>query len=299
MPISSDNILTFDKIRDIFPDTVSLADGLLFSPFPQLSLEHTMVNEEIMVVGFVKAGTVDCKINGTDYRAYSGDIIVVNPGDFTETFAPHKDCEGYMFVCSVNRTIELIREVDFYRLIQTLRSTRVVSLPKEYFDNILSIISVIEQLLANNDNKDLESLTCIHLTEAITCELYNGITKITGIQEIVISRPETIYRGFIELLSKTSIHERDVKWYADKLCVSPKYLSRVCNDCSGRSASDWIREYVMYDIRSHLKNSSMSIKEIAHRLRYSSLTFFSKTVKRWFGVTPSELRTQLRKQNTK
>ncbi|MDE5842684.1 MAG: helix-turn-helix domain-containing protein [Muribaculaceae bacterium] len=87
-----------------------------------------------------------------------------------------------------------------------------------------------------------------------------------------------------------------MKWYADQLCISSKYLSKVCKICSGRSASDWIREYVMYDIRSHLKNSSMSIKEVSNRLGFSSLSFFGKSVCRWFGVSPSELRTQFRKQ---
>ncbi|MDE6555622.1 MAG: helix-turn-helix domain-containing protein [Duncaniella sp.] len=88
-----------------------------------------------------------------------------------------------------------------------------------------------------------------------------------------------------------------MKWYADRLCISSKYLSKVCNICSGRSASDWIREYVMYDIRSHLKNSSLSIKEVANRLGFSSLTFFGKSVRRWFGVSPTELRALLRKQH--
>ncbi|MDE5970338.1 MAG: AraC family transcriptional regulator [Muribaculaceae bacterium] len=296
MPATADNILTLDKIQLIFPEAVTLAEGLLFEPFPQTSLEKMMLNEGVMIIGFVKSGSVGFKINGTEYKAQSGDIIVVNPGDITESFSPGKSCNGYLIACSVNRTIELIKDLDFYRLMQTLRATCVVSLSPNSFDNILSIISVIEKISLNNKKYNLKSLSCLHLTEAIACELYEGIVQTTSLQPIAPSRPEAIYREFMELLSKSSIHQRDVKWYADKLCISPKYLSRVCNICSGRSASDWIREYVMYDIRIHLKNSSMSIKEVAHRLGFSSLTFFGKTVRRWFGITPSELRAQLRKQ---
>ncbi len=52
------------------------------------------------------------------------------------------------------------------------------------------------------------TLSCLHLAEAITCELYDGITAITDINEIPISRPEALYRNFIELLSKSPVRER-------------------------------------------------------------------------------------------
>ncbi|MDE6278981.1 MAG: helix-turn-helix domain-containing protein [Paramuribaculum sp.] len=296
MSITAENTLTFDKVCNIFPEAITLVDGLLFAPFPQSALECTLLNEDVMIVAFVKSGTVNCKLNGTSYEAETGDVIIANPGDITEGFFPKELCIGYLFVCSVNITIELVRDLDFYRLLHTLRSNHVVKLPKESSDNIFSIISVIERIIKRNTDKGLAYLSCFHLAEAITCELYDGITAITGVPEIPISRPEAIYRNFIELLTKSPIRERDVKWYADRLCISSKYLSKVCNVCSGRSASDWIREYVMYDIRSYLKNSSMSIKEVANRLGFSSLTFFGKSVRRWFGVSPSELRAQLRKQ---
>ena len=91
-----------------------------------------------------------------------------------------------------------------------------------------------------------------------------------------------------------STHRREVEWYADKLCISPKYLSDVCRKCSGRPASEWIKDYVMFDIRSQLKNSTKSIKEISNRLGFSSLTFFGKCIRRWFGQSPTELREHLR-----
>ena len=297
MTAAIDNILTFDKVRTIFPDAETLADGLLFARFPQHSLDCILLNEEVMIVGFVRSGTLDCRLNGNRYEAHGGDLIVVNPGDITEKSTPHNSCVCYVFVCSVDRTIELVRELDFYRQVHLLRSHPVIRLPDEAADNIFSIISVIERILAVREKGELAALSCLHLAEAITCELYDGIKRITDIEEVPISRPEAIYRGFLELLTTLPVRQRDVKWYADRLCISSKYLSKVCRMCSGRSASDWIREYVMYDIRSHLKNSSLSIKEVANRLGFSSLTFFGKSVRRWFGVSPSELRDQLRKHS--
>ncbi|MBD5266851.1 MAG: AraC family transcriptional regulator [Bacteroides sp.] len=96
----------------------------------------------------------------------------------------------------------------------------------------------------------------------------------------------------------TPIRPREVEWYARKLNISSKYLLKICRDNSNKSPSEWIRKYCMLDVKCHLLNSSISIKEVANKLGYSSSGFFGKTVKRWFGITPTELRESLRDKTT-
>ena len=79
-------------------------------------------------------------------------------------------------------------------------------------------------------------------------------------------------------------------YYADKLFVTPKYLSSVSKETCGKTASEVITQYVKRDIEYLLKCPNKSIKEIANELNFANLSFFGKYVKRNFGVSPKEFR---------
>lgn len=84
-----------------------------------------------------------------------------------------------------------------------------------------------------------------------------------------------------------------VSFYADKLNVTPKYLSAVCKEISGHTASDIINQYVVKDVEALLKRSGRSIKEVANELMFPNLSFFGKYVKKHLGVSPKQYREKL------
>ena len=79
---------------------------------------------------------------------------------------------------------------------------------------------------------------------------------------------------------------RDVKFYADKLNISPKYLSNICKRVSGKSASIIINQYVIKSIKHSLIYTNKSIKEIALELNFENISFFGKYTKRVLGLSP-------------
>ena len=83
---------------------------------------------------------------------------------------------------------------------------------------------------------------------------------------------------------------RTVDWYAAQLCISPKYLSAICKNNSGRTAIEWITDNVLEDIRYHLRQTDLSIKQISDKLGFSNPSFFGKYVKEHLGVTPVRYR---------
>lgn len=105
-----------------------------------------------------------------------------------------------------------------------------------------------------------------------------------------------LFKKFINLLIGCRIKPRTVTWYADKLCVSPKYLSAVCKNVSGKTAFHWINQYVQIDIRHWLKNSDRTIKEIADILDFPNISFFGKYCRQHFGMSPTEYRKHLREE---
>lgn len=100
----------------------------------------------------------------------------------------------------------------------------------------------------------------------------------------------------MELLISSYPKERSVSYYANRLFVTSKYLSAVCKENSGETASDLITCYVMKDIVCLLKSPDKSIKEIANELNFATLSFFGKYVKRNLGLSPKEYREKLSQQ---
>lgn len=105
-----------------------------------------------------------------------------------------------------------------------------------------------------------------------------------------------IFMRFQELLKVHCASERTVAWYADKLSVTPRKLSRVCLDASGSGASDWITHYTTLRVRELLESSDMAIEEICDEMNFSSRSYFTRFVTKVLGSTPSEYRRALAKR---
>ena len=103
----------------------------------------------------------------------------------------------------------------------------------------------------------------------------------------------SIMTKFIEMLEDKEYRDnREVAYYAEKLCVVPKYLSEVSNKVSGFSASYWINRYASQDINEMLRRNNLSVAEIAQMFHFTSTSYFNRYVKRNLGAYPSELRGQ-------
>lgn len=102
-----------------------------------------------------------------------------------------------------------------------------------------------------------------------------------------------IYDRFMELLTRYHHQERQVQFYADKMCISPKYLSMAVKDFSSKSPSDWIADYVVAEAKSLLFYSQLSTAEVAFRLNFPSQAAFSKFFKQNTGISPMKYLKQL------
>ena len=104
------------------------------------------------------------------------------------------------------------------------------------------------------------------------------------------NRNAVYFNTFIEELSKNYTRDRSVGFYAERLHLTPKYLTTLLRTTTGRTASDWIDEYVILEAKNLLKFSAMSIQEIAYFLHFPNQSFFGKYFKQHTGMTPSAYR---------
>jgi len=138
-------------------------------------------------------------------------------------------------------------------------------------------------------------------TEVIQALLRSAILALCGgmIQKIPVSATESIphtpnyhFQQFLDLLHNGKVKRQTVEAYANKLCITPKYLTAICKKQSGKTTIEWIREQVLEDIRYYLQHTDLSIKQISSQLGFPNTSFFGKYVKEHFGMTPIQLRQQ-------
>lgn len=125
------------------------------------------------------------------------------------------------------------------------------------------------------------------------CEIMQSIDK----EEIAGGelRSEELFHNFINILSNEPKKKQLVTYYAKRLFISPKYLSTICKIMSDKSPMQWITEYVMEDIRSYLKNTNLSCKEISEQMNFPNASFFGRYVREHTSMSPTEYRLSLRK----
>ena len=109
-------------------------------------------------------------------------------------------------------------------------------------------------------------------------------------EKAVNTSADIIFTKFIRLVAKFYRKERMVQWYASELGIGPKYLAETVKRISKRTPNEWIDKYVILEVRLMLKNSSMSIKEIANDLNFPSQSSLGKYFKERMGMSPSQYR---------
>lgn len=105
-----------------------------------------------------------------------------------------------------------------------------------------------------------------------------------------LSRKEEIMNDFVGLLIKHSKEEHNVSFYADKLFITPQYLSLILKELSGKSANKWIDEALLVEARILLKTPNLTVQQVADELNFSDQSTFGKFFKKNMGMSPLEYR---------
>jgi YesN/AraC family two-component response regulator len=131
------------------------------------------------------------------------------------------------------------------------------------------------------------------IARGATMELLNYMDKTVSFDEIMrrssVNSSDYTFRAFTQLLREFP-HEREVQWYAKKLNITPKYLSEICKDRSGKSASEWIADVTVSELKHYLRETTLPIREVAKVMEFPNSSFFCQYTKKHTGMTPNHFR---------
>lgn len=120
---------------------------------------------------------------------------------------------------------------------------------------------------------------------------YDGIYRQhIDLLKVSQSREQTIFDRFIYLVNQYATQEHQISFYADKMCLTERYLGTVIRQASGTTAKEWIDRALVGHIKIELKHTDKSIAQISDEMDFPNPSFFSKYFKRTTGMTPGEYR---------
>lgn len=244
-----------------------------------------------------RKGRLQIDINGNTHTIKEGERLTVLPQNFTDNILVSVDADIVMLRLSVRIVSDLMREhIDKWnRMIYICKAYRM-SAVKNLEEQMQFYYRLILSKTMNPDQKYHKEIIRT-IIKAILLEMLSNMETDRCQSAEGENKTQFQFNRFLQILSSEDVKHRPIDFYADKLCISAKYLSVICSKVSGKSARQWIDEYTVEDIRYHLFNTDYSIKEIAYRLGFENLSFFGKYVKRHFDKSPSELRSIRNKRN--
>ena len=135
-----------------------------------------------------------------------------------------------------------------------------------------------------------QKLLLLALTYRI-CSMYNR--KLVNDGEEAGGRKNEVFIRLIQLIEKYYMQERGVEFYADKLCLSPKYLSAVSKSICGYTVQELVFKAIIRKSISLLKNTQPDIQEISNAFGFPNASYFGTFFKKQVGVSPQQYRKSL------
>lgn len=247
-----------------------------------------------MVIGILcLKGNATCNINGNTIIINAGDMLVQHPNAIFSN-SRHSDDIEFRGICLSRDYVKQLATMprNIWDIILHIEESPIVHLQEAEMHIFLQYYNLLKAKLLSKPGINHKEIIN-SLTQAVICEIQDVFVPHMETDQLKYTSSNMLFSRFLELLSSSAPREREVSYYANHLFVSPKYLSAVCKEISGKTASEIISSYTVKEITRLLKMNTMSIKEIAYRLNFSSISFFGKYVRKHLGMSPKHYREYL------
>lgn len=234
-------------------------------------------------------GRMDFVMTGRSFSLKSGEAMII-VGQVVERMECTAD---FAVMCIYVRPefLELCTPRSNYGIRGTLAlyACPVMQMDEDRFEQLRRDFLQIEQRLRQTDNIFQEDVL-ICATQMMFLDFFDIHASQNGLANISFQDADIIAR-FMQMLERGDyIKNREVGYYADKLCVTPKYLSEICKSVSGKTANFWITRFTTIHIRRLLQEKEKSFSEISEMFDFSSPAYFSRFVQKHLGTTPTNFR---------
>ncbi|WP_294326456.1 AraC family transcriptional regulator [uncultured Chryseobacterium sp.] len=284
--------ITLDNVYQLYDiDPSKKTDGIVI--YHQMSnsnneyTEHSRLFDGLLL-GFMITGSMKMQIHFLDYEINAGDIAVLPPQLLMDTKYLSDDAEIVTIGISLDfmSAFPILRE---FVMDNQIRWKPVIRLREDEIMLQNELITLIKNFYhkkpSPNKAEILRHLVMVMIN--MISEVYSEMPDSQGLSK---SRTHAIIDDFYQLILKYTKEQRSVNFYAEKLHLTPQYLSTFLKKRTGRSVSQWIDHILILEAKTLLKSTNLSIKEISNELNFGETSIFCRYFKRITGVSPKSYR---------
>jgi len=261
-------------------------DIILFEKMPRQTNANYPFKIDVTTVIICLEGTAEGNINLKPYKAEAPCFLVILPDQILEHGYLSEDFSGLFIVMSKKFTDNLMSSAqDRLLLFLSVQDNPAVPLNEDELKAMVDYFRMLKRIVKLQDHPYRMEVVR-HLTLAF---FYGAAFQFhPQSKDKKKSHQEMLVENFLNLVQSNYREQRGLEFYANKLFLTPKHLSKVMKETTGKSASDWIDDYVILEAKALLKSTNMTVQQVGEELNFFEQSFFGKYFKRIVGVSPRE-----------
>ena len=255
-------------------------------------LEEWQEGPQVLTYGAIlicRKGMAMLNVNYKDWELYEGAVITLFPNDVVELKVDGNfEAEILKYNPSLLREASLQLEQTVYSSLRKDRCRQDTLVVTNIINGMFGLLKVYF---------DQSECTCI--SQLVLCQLkaffigfheYLQRNPQYRPDEVKSYRVRELFNHFMMLLEKDYKISRDVNYYAAQMNISSKYLTNIVSQVTGHTPKTIIDQYVILQLKMHLKRTTQSIKEMAWEFHFADVSFFCRYLKKHTGLTPQQIR---------
>jgi AraC-like DNA-binding protein len=277
--VTEDDSTIIDNFEDKFT--------LLENPAYKSVVNHPVKLDTVVSIICIK-GQMDGTLNLKKFTAKAPCLFIVLADQILQCDYFSDDFTGLTIIMSKSFLEDSFVDIQLSMpLFRSVLDNPWIQLNQEELKSMLEYFFLLQRTIRRKENPNLRE-TLKHLVL--------GFFYGTGYRFHIVhdesqkSKQDILVEKFLTLVKENYRKERMIEFYSEKLFLTPKHLSRVIKERSGKSSGEWIEDHVMLEARALLKSTDKTIQQISDELNFPSQSFFGKYFKRRAGISPKEYR---------
>lgn len=286
-------------IKEIFhklKDSVIWED-VMFYKFDKYKVTESALEKPARIDAYIMivctGGEIYIENNSGKYTLSNGMIFISSPYSLINSVTG-KDAKGYIVAMHKDRLISHIGSLNVdMNTLHKIHEFPIIKLDGDKFANITcGFENIMKMILEDNLIHFKKQIvgSSINLLIFLLAEYTYEINTQNTLSDVKKSKYYDHFIKFLRILSENYTQERDVTFYADKMCLTSRHLTTLVRKVSGYTISDWIIKFVINDAKYLLSHTQLTVKEISYKLNFPNQSFFCKYFKKHTGSSPLEYR---------
>lgn len=244
----------------------------------------------------IRKGEMIINMNDIEYHLSADMLLDLTNLDVFKEISLSRGFKGYHVIIDLHFFDEILRDArpltpDVYTFKRTNPIEKLTPLQSDILADIIS------RILRNIDRTDhlWHRRIILHEAKSLFMEIGNIIIQnFNKVKRVTRnSNNEMVFFRFNHFLREHHLERQSVSFYADKLCLSTDYFSKLIKSYSGKTVSEWINDALLREAKACLRNPNMTIQQIAYKLNFSDQSSFGKFFKKHTLLSPQKFRKQM------